>query len=153
MPQSLSVVYIHLIFSTKERRPFLRNPNLRHDAHAYLGEISKRLDCPPIVVGGVEDSRASPSPPTPTSITLIPLTPIPLKYPNPKMKIVPSSPGFSIFRLKFSPPHRSRPRSGSKMPSTPKKIRVGEIRNIFAPRPTRPPRILQPRRSPRLRPP
>jgi hypothetical protein len=25
MPQSLSVVYLHLIFSTKERRPFLRD--------------------------------------------------------------------------------------------------------------------------------
>ena len=23
--------------------------------HAYLGEVSKRLDCPPIRVGGVED--------------------------------------------------------------------------------------------------
>jgi len=25
MPQSLSVVYLQLVFSTKERRPFLRN--------------------------------------------------------------------------------------------------------------------------------
>ncbi len=55
MPQSLSVVYIHLVFSTKERRPFLRDPKLRQSVHAYLGEISKRLDCAPIVVGGVED--------------------------------------------------------------------------------------------------
>ncbi len=55
MPQSLSVVYIHLVFSTKERRPFLRDPKLRQSVHAYLGEVSKRLDCAPIVVGGVED--------------------------------------------------------------------------------------------------
>ncbi len=55
MPQSLSVVYIHLVFSTKERRPFLRDPKLRQSVHAYLGEISKRLDCAPIVVGGVEE--------------------------------------------------------------------------------------------------
>jgi putative transposase len=55
MPQSLSVVYIHLVFSTKERRPFLRDPNLGQTVHAYLGEVSKRLDCEPIVVGGVED--------------------------------------------------------------------------------------------------
>src|SRR3954463_477993 len=55
MPQSLSVVYIHLVFSTKERRPFLRDAELRRNVHTYLGEISKRLDCTPIVVGGVED--------------------------------------------------------------------------------------------------
>ena len=55
MPQSLSIVYIHLVFSTKERRPFLRDPGLRASVHGYLGEISKRLDCPPIQVGGVED--------------------------------------------------------------------------------------------------
>ena len=55
MPQSLSVVYIHLVFSTKDRRPFLRNLELRAALHAYLGEISKRLDCSPLEVGGVED--------------------------------------------------------------------------------------------------
>jgi putative transposase len=55
MPQSLSVVYIHLVFSTKDRRPFLRDPKLRASLHAQLGEISKRLDCPPILAGGFED--------------------------------------------------------------------------------------------------
>jgi len=55
MPQSLSVVYIHLVFSTKERRPFLRDSALRQSVHGYLGEVSKCLDCAPIVVGGVED--------------------------------------------------------------------------------------------------
>jgi REP element-mobilizing transposase RayT len=55
MPQSLSIVYIHLIFSTKDRRPFLRDQKLRSAMHCQLGEISKRLDCPPLLVGGVED--------------------------------------------------------------------------------------------------
>jgi REP element-mobilizing transposase RayT len=55
MPQSLSVVYIHLVFSTKDRRPLFRDPTLRNELHAYLGGISKQLDCPPILVGGVED--------------------------------------------------------------------------------------------------
>ena len=55
MPQSLSAVYIHLIFSTKEPCPYLRDEKLQRDLHAYLGEVSKRLDCPPIRVGGVED--------------------------------------------------------------------------------------------------
>jgi len=55
MPQSLSAVYIHLVFSTKERRPFLRDKILRRDLHAFLGGTSKTLHCPPIIVGGVED--------------------------------------------------------------------------------------------------
>ncbi|HKO95538.1 MAG TPA: transposase [Pyrinomonadaceae bacterium] len=55
MPQSLSAVYIHLVFSTKHRAPFLRDKNLRTDLHAFLGGTSKALDCPPIIVGGVED--------------------------------------------------------------------------------------------------
>jgi len=55
MPQSLSAVYIHLVYSTKERRPFLRDKAVRDSLHAYLGGISKTLECPPIIVGGVED--------------------------------------------------------------------------------------------------
>ncbi len=55
MPQSLSAVYIHLVFSTKDRRPFLRDDSVRHAAHSYLAEVSKRLDCPALLVGGVED--------------------------------------------------------------------------------------------------
>jgi REP-associated tyrosine transposase len=55
MPQSLSAVYIHLVFSTKHRQPFLRDKNLRTDLHAFLAGTSQTLDCPPILVGGVED--------------------------------------------------------------------------------------------------
>jgi putative transposase len=55
MPQSLSAVYIHLVFSTKHRQPFLRDKNLRTDLHSFLGGTSKTLECPPILVGGVED--------------------------------------------------------------------------------------------------
>jgi REP-associated tyrosine transposase len=55
MPQSLSAVYIHLVFSTKDRRPFLRDKPTRDALHSYLGGVSKQLDCPPILVGGVED--------------------------------------------------------------------------------------------------
>jgi putative transposase len=55
MPQSLSAVYVHLVFSTKQRRPFLRDSVRREALHAYLGGISKTLDCPPIIVGGMED--------------------------------------------------------------------------------------------------
>jgi REP element-mobilizing transposase RayT len=55
MPQSLSVVHIHLVFSTKGREPFLRNTEVRKEMYAYLGGISKELDSPPVIVGGTED--------------------------------------------------------------------------------------------------
>jgi len=57
MPQSLSAVYIHLVFSTKDRRPFLRDKPTRDALHSYPGGVSKPLDCPPILVGGVEELR------------------------------------------------------------------------------------------------
>jgi REP element-mobilizing transposase RayT len=55
MPQSLSAVCIHLVFSTKDRRPRLRDKPTRDALHSYLGGVSKQLDCPPLLVGGVED--------------------------------------------------------------------------------------------------
>src|SRR5262245_54277507 len=55
MSQSLSAVFIHLVFSTKVRRPFLRDLELRARTHAYLAGISKELECDPVLVGGVED--------------------------------------------------------------------------------------------------
>ena len=55
MSQSLSSVYLHAVFSTKDRRPFLKDPAVRAECHAYLAGISKKLDCPPLFAGGVED--------------------------------------------------------------------------------------------------
>ena len=55
MPQSLSAVYIHLVFSTKERRPFLSDETIRNSLHPYMGKISKQLGCAPIITGGMED--------------------------------------------------------------------------------------------------
>ena len=55
MPQSLSNVLVHIVFSTKERRAFLQNAELRDEMHHYLGGISKNLDCPPVRVGGTAD--------------------------------------------------------------------------------------------------
>ncbi len=55
MPQSLSAVYIHLVFSTKHRYPFLHDEGLRRDLHKFLGRTSKNLECPPLIIGGVAD--------------------------------------------------------------------------------------------------
>jgi putative transposase len=55
MPQSLAKILVHTVFSTKERRPFLRDVVLRDELHRYLGGILTNLDCQPVIVGGVED--------------------------------------------------------------------------------------------------
>ena len=55
MPQSLAQIYLHLVFSTKDRRPFLQDPSIRAETHQYLGGICNNLDCPVLRVGGVED--------------------------------------------------------------------------------------------------
>jgi REP element-mobilizing transposase RayT len=55
MPQSLSKIYLHLVFSTKNRTPFLQDKDLRDRMHAYLAGICRNLECPSIRIGGVED--------------------------------------------------------------------------------------------------
>ena len=55
MAQSLSAVFVHVVFSTKDRQPFLRSAVIRAEMHAYLGGVSATLDCPPLLVGGTED--------------------------------------------------------------------------------------------------
>jgi REP element-mobilizing transposase RayT len=55
MPQSLAQVYLHLVFSTKHRRPFLRDDDLRTQMHKYLGGACRNLESPSLQIGGVED--------------------------------------------------------------------------------------------------
>ena len=55
MAQSLAKILLHLVFSTKERRPFLKNQPLRDELHRYLGGILTNLECQPLIIGGVED--------------------------------------------------------------------------------------------------
>ncbi len=55
MPQSLSIVYLHLVFSTKDREPYFSKPDLRAALHAWLGATSRELNCAPVIVGGVAD--------------------------------------------------------------------------------------------------
>ena len=54
MPQSLSLIVIHVIFSTKERRPFL-DPDMRPRLHAYLATVARNAGCEAYRVGGVSD--------------------------------------------------------------------------------------------------
>jgi REP element-mobilizing transposase RayT len=54
MPQSLSQLYAHLIFSTKNRFPFLED-DIRKRVHAYLATTLRDMGSPFVVVGGVAD--------------------------------------------------------------------------------------------------
>jgi putative transposase len=53
--QSRSKVLVHAVFSTKDRRPFLQDSNLRAELHRYIGGVVTGLECQPIIAGGVED--------------------------------------------------------------------------------------------------
>ena len=55
LPQSIANVAVHLVFSTKDRQPFLIDDGLRTETHNQLGGASKTLGCSPLIVGGVED--------------------------------------------------------------------------------------------------
>jgi REP element-mobilizing transposase RayT len=55
MPQSLAEIYLHIVFSTKGRHPFLHDRAIREQVHNYLFGTCKNLGCPPLRVGGVED--------------------------------------------------------------------------------------------------
>ena len=55
MPQSHVQIYIHIVFSTKDRRTFLRDKTIRERLHSYLVGACKGQKCPSQQVGGVED--------------------------------------------------------------------------------------------------
>src|SRR6185295_8482705 len=55
MAQSLSRLWTHLIFSTKNRTPFLKELTIRNDMQAYLATVLRSHDCETLIVGGTGD--------------------------------------------------------------------------------------------------
>lgn len=55
MAQSLSNVLIHIVFSTKDRRPFLQDVELRSEMHAVIIGMLRNRKCPGIAINSVED--------------------------------------------------------------------------------------------------
>ena len=55
MSQALTNLLVHLIFSTKDRRPFSGDAALQGDLHQYLGGVVNHHGGKSIVVGGVAD--------------------------------------------------------------------------------------------------
>lgn len=54
MGQSLAQNYIHLVFETKERFPFITNER-KNDLHAYIGGILKNYESPAIKINSMPD--------------------------------------------------------------------------------------------------
>ena len=53
MPQSLTCLLYHIIFSTKHREVFI-DDELKPHLHAYLGGILHEICGRPVAIGGVE---------------------------------------------------------------------------------------------------
>jgi len=54
MPQSLASVLVHLVFSTKNRQPFIR-PDVETQLHPYLATVFRSSDSPTLTINGTED--------------------------------------------------------------------------------------------------
>jgi REP element-mobilizing transposase RayT len=54
MSQSLAKILVHIIFSTKNRHPFLKD-DVRVELHRYMATILKEHESPAILIGSVED--------------------------------------------------------------------------------------------------
>ena len=55
MAQSLSRILVHIIFSTKDRFPFLTDCEMRKRMHGYLARVFYEHDSPAIEVGGTQE--------------------------------------------------------------------------------------------------
>ena len=54
MPQSLSNILVHLVFSTKERRRDIRPP-IEEELRRYLATVASTCGCPALKIGGTDD--------------------------------------------------------------------------------------------------
>lgn len=54
MGQSLVKNYLHIIFSTKHRQPFITD-DIEIELFSYIGGICNRLECQTVIVGGFRD--------------------------------------------------------------------------------------------------
>lgn len=55
MSQTLVQNYVHIIFSTKERRPWFKDLEQRDRMHAYFAGACANQECPVFQVGGTDD--------------------------------------------------------------------------------------------------
>jgi REP element-mobilizing transposase RayT len=51
MPQSLSNILLHIVFSTKHREDLI-NPEIEPRLYEYMGGIHRNMRCPALLIGG-----------------------------------------------------------------------------------------------------
>jgi len=54
MSQSLTQLYVHIVFSTKHREHFI-TPEIQPELFNYMGGILNNIECTPIQIGGITD--------------------------------------------------------------------------------------------------
>jgi putative transposase len=54
MSDTLTNILVHIVFSTKERRPLI-TPELKPQLHAYMGSIARALHVHPIAINGTDN--------------------------------------------------------------------------------------------------
>jgi len=54
MPQSFCQIYVHIIFSTKNRQRWL-DDTIRSRVHAHLATLARDCGCPHVHIGGPDD--------------------------------------------------------------------------------------------------
>jgi putative transposase len=54
MPQSLSSILVHLVFSTKHREPLISG-DVEPELHKYMATVFRELKSPSLVIGGTVD--------------------------------------------------------------------------------------------------
>jgi putative transposase len=54
VPQSFSSILVHLVFSTKNREPWIRAP-IESQLYAYATTVLKNADCPALAMNGMAD--------------------------------------------------------------------------------------------------
>jgi len=55
VPQSMSRILVHVVFSTKDRKEFLKTEEARDDMSSYIAGILRDMDCAAILVNATED--------------------------------------------------------------------------------------------------
>ena len=55
MSQSLSQIWVHIVFSTKDRYPFLKEVSMQERLHQYIKSLCNEQGCNVAAIGGVED--------------------------------------------------------------------------------------------------
>jgi putative transposase len=54
MPQSLASILVHLVYSTKNRHPWI-TPEIEPELHAYQATIFREMDSPSLAINGTND--------------------------------------------------------------------------------------------------